>query len=330
MNGSDSQLKLDTGDTGKLDRTARPSELAKGVAIVGALGVFGLLAYSTQSTSGLILAVVLGGLSGVVLWWALSAAIPKQHLDGALETLTELGSIPLHDLPAPALSNSNSTGAYMDVVRTIQDQTTGRVLLFTSPSPGQGSTTVALNVAIAAARLGRRVMLIDADTTHHGIARFLSTGSTPGLTELAAGERSLLEVARMLAIDETLRLPVIPAGAPNGDDSLLGGLEIGEAIDRVSERADLVIIDAPPIGWSDATPHLAVHADGSILVVTPNSDPKKASQTASKLTDVGAPPLGFIVNRSGGQAPLAPSLRRGNPSQAPTSDATPADTENDR
>lgn len=322
MNGSDIQ--------GRLDRTARPSELVKGVAIVAALGVFGLLAYSIQSTLGVLVAVVLGGLSGVVLWWALSTSIPRQHLDGALETLTELGSIPLHDQSAPTLSNSNTAWAYMDAVRRIQDQTTGRVLLFTSPSPGQGSTTVALNVAIAATRLGRRVMLIDADTTHHGLARFLSTGSTPGLTELAAGECSLLEAARMLTIDETVRLPLIPAGAPDGDASLLGDIGIGDAIDRVSERADLVIIDAPPIGWSDATPHLAVHADGSILVVTPNADPKAASRTATKLVDVGAPPLGFIVNRSGGQAPTLPSERVGKPT--PVSDVTETltETENGR
>ncbi len=327
MNGSDT---IGSGTKGKLDRTARPSELAKGIAIVVALGVFGLVAYSVQSTRGVLLGVALGGVGGVVLWWALSTSMPKQHLDGALETLTELGSIPLHDQPAPALTNTNTAGAYMDAVRMIQEQTTGRVLLFTSPSPGQGSTTVALNVAIAATRLGRRVMLIDADTTHHGLARFLSTGSIPGLTELASGERSLSEVARMLTISETLRLPLIPAGAPDGDDSLLGGLGLGDAIDQVSERADLIIIDAPPIGWSDATPHLAVHADGSILIVSPNADPKKASQTASKLSDVGAPPLGFIINRSDGKAPTLPSPRPAKriPDSTPAAKDMLAETEN--
>ncbi|KAA3641892.1 MAG: hypothetical protein DWP92_00350 [Armatimonadetes bacterium] len=321
MNGNDTQAKL--------DRTARPSELAQGISIVAALGVFGLLAYSNPSTPGVLVAITLGALSGAVLWWALSTTMPRRHLDGALDTLTQLGTIPLHDQPAPTLSNSNTAAAYVDAVHMIQDQTTGRVLLLTSPSPGQGATTVALNLAIAATRLGRRVMLIDADTTHHGLARFLSTGSTPGLTELASGELSLSEVARMLTIDETVQLPLIPAGSPDGDDSLLGGLEIGDAIDRVSERADLIIIDAPPIGWSDATPHLAVHADGSILVVTPNADPTAATKTATKLADVGAPPLGFIVNRAGGQAPPPASYVAGSPTSLPATDAADAmaDTE---
>lgn len=308
------------------DRTARPSELAKGVAIVVALGVFGLLAYAIQSTIGVLVAVLLGGLSGVVLWWALRTSLPKHRLDGVLDTLLELGAIPSHDQLAPTLSNGTATASYMEAVRTIHDQTTGRVVLFTSPSPGQGATTVALNVAIAATRLGRRVVLIDADTTHHGLARFLSTGPVPGLTELAAGACTLLEASRMLTIDDTRQIPLIAPGAAHGDPSLLGGIGIGDAIDRISERADLVIIDAPPIGWSDATPHLAVHADGSILVVTPHGDPRAASRAAEELAEVGAPPLGFIVNRSGGHAPAVPPEDVATSTSAPapilTSDAT--------
>lgn len=299
------------------DRKARPSELAMGVGIVVALGVFGLLAYAIQSTIGVLVAVLLGALSGVVVWWALSVTLPKHRLDGALDTLLELGSIPSHDQLAPTLSNGAATTSYMEAVRTIDDQTTGRVVLFTSPSPGQGATTVALNVAIAATRLGRRVVLIDADTSHHGLARFLSTGPVPGLTELAAGTCTLLQASRMLTIDDTRQIPLIPAGAPNGDASLLGAIGIGDAIDRISERADLIIIDAPPIGWSDVTPHLAVHADGSILVVTPHADPKTASRAAQDLTAVGAPPLGFIVNRSHGRAPIIP------PEGVPTAPSTP-------
>jgi hypothetical protein len=52
------------------------------------------------------------------------------------------------------------------------------------------------------------------------------------------------------------------------------------------------------VGWSDTTPHLAVHADGSILIVSEGADDGVVTDAAAKLEEVGAPVVGYITNRA--------------------------------
>ena len=91
---------------------------------------------------------------------------------------------------------------------------------------------------------------------------------------------------------------MIPSGAHVDHPAILSGLTVADAIESVAETADLVLIDSPPVGWSDTTPHLAVHADGSILIVSEGADEGVIADAAVKLTEVGAPVVGYITNRA--------------------------------
>src|SRR5204863_5697707 len=62
-----------------------------------------------------------------------------------------------------------------------------RAMLVTSALPGDGKTTVATNLALAIARTGRRVLLVDADLRGGRIARALSLRRAPGLVEVLNG-----------------------------------------------------------------------------------------------------------------------------------------------
>ncbi|MCB1245992.1 MAG: AAA family ATPase [Acidimicrobiia bacterium] len=216
-----------------------------------------------------------------------------------LESLPQLGRIPTSSGPGTAAPPiGDLAAAYAQVAQSIDGSTVGKVFLVTGSAPGLGTTTVAVNVAIAAARSGRRVLLIDGDERRHGLSRFLSTGSTPGFTDIAVGAATMGAVARMVTIDDRTTFPVVPSGTPLSDQRPLSSLAAADAIETVAEKADIVLIDAPPVVWSDATPHLAVHADGSLLVVTDGADGDAIAAAAARLSEAGAPVVGYITNRA--------------------------------
>lgn len=216
-----------------------------------------------------------------------------------LSEVPDLGRIPVDTSPGIAAAPiGDLAAAYAESAQAVDGSTVGKIFIMTSPAPGQGATTVAVNLAIAASRYGRRVLLIDGDASSHGMSRFLTTGPIPGLTELATGEVTIRQAARMWIIDDRTRFPMIPSGAPTDDPTILSGIALADAIESVSESADLILIDGQPIGWSDTTTHLAAHADGSILVVSEGADNGVIATAASKLAEAGAPVVGFITNRA--------------------------------
>lgn len=252
------------------------------------------------------IAAALLGTAVWLLWWRVSkpAGLPE-----ALRGSRRLGTVPdVPGTPAPTLVDpwSEPSSAYRSIVSDLEAHTNGQIVLVTSPAPGQGTTTVAMNIAVAATQAGRRVFLIDGDTAGRGLSRYMGSGPVPGLTDLAAGDVPLREAARMWQLDASTLMPVMPAGSERDDaPQLIAGSDLAAAISRVTERADLVLIDSPPVLWNGTSGPLAAHADGSVLVLTERTQPDAVEQSRVKLDAAGAPVLGYVVNRSKG-APLGP------------------------
>jgi LCP family protein required for cell wall assembly len=261
--------------------------------------VLGLIAWDTNR-GVFVSAIVAAFVSGLVwlIWWSVSGPPDFARILG----VPRLGSIPNDDSsPTPTLAETTSgtTSAYRDLLTEIEGHTSGQVLLVSSPGPGQGASTVALNLAVSATQRGRRVALIDGDAGGHGVSRFLSTGSEPGLTDLADGSSTLAESARMWEIGPDSVLPIVPSGTPEGaSEDALAGPGLAASIDRIAERADAVLIDAPPIAWDGATAPLAAHADGTILVVTDAATDATVVDTRDRLATAGAPVIGYVENRT--------------------------------
>ncbi len=272
-----------------------------------AIAVFLIGATAWDTNSGVFLSTIVAGIAAGLVWWVVSRYTAGPTLESSFESLVLLGSIPVdRSGPAPTLNDPNAMDRYTGLLREIEGQTTGRILLVSSPGPGQGASTVALNLAIAATKAGRRAMLVDADPSPNGLGRFLSTGSSPGLSDVADGTATISEAARMWELDDGTRFPMLPSGAMLADAESLSGILIAEALDVVSERADLIIIDVPPVLWSNATPELGTHADGTILVVADSADPTAVLSAIADLNTAGAPVLGYVRNRSDGAHKLAP------------------------
>lgn len=273
--------------------------------VAAAVFVFGISIWDTNL--GVLIAAAAAGLAGALTWFGWVLMSRPVDLGDALRGWRRLGTVPdVPGTPAPTLVDpwSEPAAAYRSIVGDLEAHTKGQVVLVTSSAPGHGTTTVAMNLAVSATQAGRRVLLIDGDTAGRGLSRYMGTGPVPGLTELAAGEASLREAARMWQLDGRTLLPVMPAGSDRADaPQLIAGPALASVIEQVTERADLVLIDSPPVLWNGTSGPLAAHADGSVLVLTERAQIEAVERTKAKLAEAGAPMLGYVVNRSKG-APL--------------------------
>jgi capsular exopolysaccharide synthesis family protein len=148
-----------------------------------------------------------------------------------------------------------------------------RSILVTSCRPGEGKTTVAVNLAMSTAKLGKRVLLVDADMRKPSVHRAFRINPGPGLASCLAGEANWLSVRRHSGVED---VHLLPAGEPTpGAADLLSGERLGLLLREAEEIYDLVIVDAPAlfINASDAK-LLARQVNGVVVVLRSRFTPK--------------------------------------------------------
>jgi receptor protein-tyrosine kinase/non-specific protein-tyrosine kinase len=154
---------------------------------------------------------------------------------------------------------------YFNVDRSIA------TVMITSGTHGEGKTTVATNLAIALAMDDRKVVLIDGDFRKPQVARRMGVEPRAGIESVLLGEASLddaLVPVEFDGISEYGGLYVLPCNAPPPNPSvLLGSGQMKSLLAELSEQADIVLIDTPPVlSVSDAIPLLET-VSGTVLVV---------------------------------------------------------------
>lgn len=170
-----------------------------------------------------------------------------------------------------------------------------RTVLVTSPEPEEGKSTVAANLALALARSGRRVVLVDSDLRRPSLLQALEPPQPFGLTDYLVGEVRLEEAV------QTTRYPnlcFVPAGrsAPNPAE-LLGSDRMRDLLAVLRDRFDAVVLDSPPVLAVTDASVLAREADGVVLVVNPQTTHREAAVRARRqLEALGSKVLGFVFN----------------------------------
>jgi succinoglycan biosynthesis transport protein ExoP len=149
-----------------------------------------------------------------------------------------------------------------------------RSLVITSSQPGEGKTTVCVNLAIALAQQGKRVILIDADLRRPSVHRALGFRNIRGLSSYLGG---LSEWAPCVLPGLTPGLDTLPAGkSPRNPVALLSSLKMKTLLDQALEEYEYVIVDSPALMPSLADARiLASLVDGSILVVRSGMAPRE-------------------------------------------------------
>lgn len=173
-----------------------------------------------------------------------------------------------------------------------QDSTKVRSLLVTSPSVGDGKTTVSVNLALSLARLGNRVLLVDADMRHPSVHEALGIVVDTGLASYLAGQG---EWWTGIQNDVFPNLAVLPAGMDAAEPAdLLANPRMRELLSEATKTYDYIVIDSPPLLPHLADPRiLAELADGVLLTVRGGSTQRDvALRAVSQLNRV----LGIVVN----------------------------------
>jgi capsular exopolysaccharide synthesis family protein len=181
-----------------------------------------------------------------------------------------------------------------------------RTLLVASAAPGDGKTTVARHLAGAAARMGARVLLIEADLRRPTLAAQLDISSGPGLADLLIGMVSLNDAIQSIDFDQPAgrgsrgrMLDALVAGAalPPNPGELIESHAMESLLEQVKSTYDLVVIDTPPLtAVSDAFPLLR-KVDGVIIVGRVGRNRRDVAERLHEtLTGAGAPLLGVVAN----------------------------------
>jgi polysaccharide biosynthesis transport protein len=177
-----------------------------------------------------------------------------------------------------------------------------RTLMVTSALPGEGKTLTAVNLSIAVAQQGRRVLLVDCDLHRGRVHEMFSFRKVPGLGEVLSAAAPLSAAIRSTPVDG---LAVLPCGAGSDEiRELMGSDRMRAVLEKVSDMFDLVILDAPPVLAVSETALLGRQADGVLMVVRAGQTNQGAAEAAARqLAASDSNVLGAVMNDPAGWLP---------------------------
>lgn len=173
-----------------------------------------------------------------------------------------------------------------------------RVVVFTSPLPGEGKTLSAINFALVGASQGLRMLLIDADLRCGVVSAVFGCARAPGFAELLAGTAHVADLLHPVSVGEQVSLMAMPSGMlPKVPGRVLNVERVHEVLGALAPQFDFVVIDTPPVNLLADAAVLASAADAVLLVVRAGHTRSDALRYAmNQLEAVGAPVFGTLLN----------------------------------
>jgi Mrp family chromosome partitioning ATPase len=263
---------------------------------------------------------VLGGLAGVLAAgaWAWRAAARNQRAEGRDEPARILGAPLLGEVPRPRVPPVGSlvTAPGFDpalddacrlVVASMEHELAavgGNSIAVTSVGQGASRTSTVLQIANAAWRENRTILLIDADVRHRRLSERVGAvhgsagnGDQPAMPD---GEPASAKehIDRLVSTDSGMVLPIASNPAdpwhPAGSDCVA---DVGDTVRSIGEMFDLVLIDTPALLSSSDSLGIAGLADGVILVVAHRVALSRLRDVRDRLAFVKTPLIGYIYVR---------------------------------
>jgi capsular exopolysaccharide synthesis family protein len=279
-----------------------------------------------QTTRNTILGLVLGLVIGVIL------AFLQDLLDKRIRTADEVGRrlrVPLlASIPAPPRSlrehplvllapRGGAQGPSAEAYRiaklnlgTVMRANRAKAVMFVSASDSEGTSRTAANMAVALARTGSHVVLIDANMRRPAIDGFFGLDDRTGLSDILSGHGDLADALTIVDVGGEYPddagangraasgglLEVLPAGPPPADAAdLLESRAMAELLGELRGRADIVLIDAPPMLPVTDAMMLGSKVDGVIVVARARLASRPHMVALARALDAcAAPTLGFL------------------------------------
>jgi succinoglycan biosynthesis transport protein ExoP len=199
----------------------------------------------------------------------------------------------VHDFPKSHIAEScraiRTNLLFMSASRPIKK------ILITSPLPQEGKTMVTVSLAIAMARAGARVLIVDTDMRRPRIHRTFDIHQTTGISTMVLGESTVADSIRSTGIEN---LDVLVCGPiPPNPAELIHSERFDSAINNLCSRYDHMIFDSPPVTMVTDAAILSKMVDGTVLVLKYHSTTRDAGRRAvGVLRDIDATILGSVVN----------------------------------
>ena len=273
--------------------------------------------------------LALGGALGLLL--GVGAALLVDKLSNIFYTskdlkettrLPLLGVVPFSkELAASSKQDGAATGvqqtaraSFFEVFRSLYtnilllgSDTPIRSLVVSSATPEDGKTTVAIQLALAAAAMGQRVLLVDANLRCPTIHKRVGLMNIQGLTDIISSDLEWSNVIERSPLEDNLY--VMAAGpVPPDSTRLLASVKMQDLMNELHSSFDLVIYDSTPIvGFADAN-LLAANTNGVMLVAGLGKLKRTAfAQALEEIQVSGTPILGLVANRSKELTPISQS-----------------------
>ncbi len=177
-----------------------------------------------------------------------------------------------------------------------------KAIMLTSAMLSEGKSTIAVFLAMTAARKGLKTLLIDADLRRPTVHRYFSMNRDNGLSEILAGETVAKTVTRRTALE---KLDLICAGrAVSNPSELFDSRMIGNVVTEMKFYYDLILIDAPPVIPVSDPMLLSQEVDGVVLVVKAGQTQREVVRRATDILRSQSRKLvGVVLNNMDGQLP---------------------------
>jgi polysaccharide biosynthesis transport protein len=169
-----------------------------------------------------------------------------------------------------------------------------KVVVVSSAQSGEGKSTVAANLALAVAELGKKVLLVDADMRKPSQHLIWRQGNYEGLSNVLSGQCDQKEATT--EVQPNLFLMTAGVVPPN-PVVLIDSVQMSTSIAQWSQDYDLVIIDAPPLTVAADAAILGTQAGGLLFVLRPGVADKESVEYAQEiLTQSKLKVLGMVLN----------------------------------
>ncbi|MGI6368276.1 MAG: CpsD/CapB family tyrosine-protein kinase [Anaerolineae bacterium] len=173
-----------------------------------------------------------------------------------------------------------------------------RSLLVTSAGPEEGKSTTLANLAVTIAQVEQRVIMVDCDLRRPRLHVLFGLDNAVGVSTMMLDDEMLANPPLLETGVDNLWL--LPSGQlPPRPPDLLGSRRMDAVIDRLRERCDLLLFDAPPaVGVTDAM-ILATKVDAVLLVVSAGETRRDDAQSAiERLQNVNAHLVGTVLTNA--------------------------------
>ena len=196
-----------------------------------------------------------------------------------------------------SLAAENFKTLTANIMFSFNGNSKGKAILFTSPGPGEGKSTVISNLAIALAKNGKSTILIDADMRRPVQHKAFDIMEKDGLSDVLKNGLPLSRVLRPK--EDKITLDIMTSGERTEQPAeLIASEKMSELIDLLRSNYDYVLIDAPPILTVADSINIGHNVDGVIVILRSGKTQTDAARRAKDvLSGINANILGVVLNK---------------------------------